>query len=427
LGIVHQRHSSNGKIAFSAKISTRLGNERIKRATRKSKFQNMPDNEKEQLAKEAQEVRDEVLKRPTDIDFELVHGELEDEESSPPEFNLSTYPADFTLEILHQKWKDKEIEIPKFQRQFVWKQTQASKLIESFFLQLPVPSIFLYTDRKTQNFLVIDGQQRLKSVFYYFEGYFGQEVKGVRTAFRLHGLDKKSKFHNKLFSELEERDQKRLKNSVLRAFIVQQLDPEDDTSIYHIFERLNTGGTLLTNQEVRNCVYHGGLNDLMIKLNRLPEWRQILGKEPNDSRQKDIELMLRFFALRFNPTYEKPMKDFLSKFMKRWRHSEGQTIEQIEAAFTITCKQIIQHLGAKPFHVRAGLNSAVYDAVMLAFSLNLNSIPQDVRSRYHKLVYSSEFEKRTSGGTTDVESVKERIRLAKEKLFAPATNEAQAG
>lgn len=387
----------------------------------------MPNNEQQQLAQEAQEVRGEVLKLPADIDFELVRGEIEDEESSPPEFNLSTYPADFTLEILHQKWKDKEIEIPKFQRQFVWKQTQASKLIESFFLQLPVPSIFLYTDRKTQNFLVIDGQQRLKSVFYFFEGYFGEEVKGTRKSFRLHGLNEKSKFHNKLFSELEERDQKRLKNSVLRAFIVQQLDPDDDTSIYHIFERLNTGGTLLTNQEVRNCVYHGGLNDSMIKLNRLPEWRQILGKEPNDSRQKDIELMLRFFALRFGPAYEKPMKDYLSTFMKRWRHSEGQTIAQVEATFTNTCKKIRQHLGEKPFHVRAGLNSAVFDAVMIAFSFNLESIPTNIATRYHELVFSPEFEKRTSGSTTDVEAVKERIRLAKEKLFAPAGNEAQAG
>ena len=152
----------------------------------------------------------------------------------------------------------------------------------------------------------------------------------------------------------------------------------------------------------------------------------MLGKEPSDSRQKDIELMLRFCALRFGPAYEKPMKDFISKFMQRWRHSEGQTLTQIEAAFTNTCKQVRQHLGSKPFHVRAGLNSAVFDAVMIAFSLNQGSIPADVAARYRKLVYSPEFERRTSGGTTDVESVKERIRLAKEKLFSPAANEAQA-
>ena len=384
----------------------------------------MPDDI--QPTTEGEALRDELIPRPTDVDFERIEGETKDESSSPAEYNLSTYPADFTLEILHQKCKDREIIIPKFQRQFVWKQPQASKLIESFFLQLPVPAIFLYTDRTSQNFLVIDGQQRLRSVFYYFEGFFGEEVKGQRKAFRLQGLNENSRFENKLFSELEERDQKKLKNSVLRAFVVQQLDPNDDTSIYHIFERLNTGGTLLTNQEVRNCVYNGALNDLLVSVNRLPEWRQILGKEQNDSRQKDIELILRFFALKFGPTYEKPMKDYMSKFMRRWRHKDAATIAQMGEVFSQTCKSLVQHLGTRTFHVRAGLNSAVYDAVMLAFSSHLDSIPTDVKARYKKLVYSADFERRTRGSTTDVETVKERIRLANEKLFGNTPDETAA-
>ena len=100
----------------------------------------------------------------------------------------------FTLEVLHKKWKDKEIEIPDFHRQFVWKQVKSSKLIESFLIGLPVPSIFLYTERETQKFLVIDGQQRLRSVFYFFEGFFGEEMKGRRTVFQLKGLSDKSKY-----------------------------------------------------------------------------------------------------------------------------------------------------------------------------------------------------------------------------------------
>jgi len=73
---------------------------------------------------------------------------------------------EYTLEGLHQKWKAEEILIPDFQRRFVWKQVQASKLIESFLVGLPVPAVFLYTERKSQKFFVIDGQQRLKSIFY---------------------------------------------------------------------------------------------------------------------------------------------------------------------------------------------------------------------------------------------------------------------
>ena len=115
--------------------------------------------------------------KPSDIEFERIPSEEEDYESAPPDYEINTYPADFTLEVLHQKWKAEDIEIPSFQRQFVWKQVQASKLIESFLIGLPVPAVFLYTERKSQKFLVIDGQQRLRSIFYFFEGFFWRRKK----------------------------------------------------------------------------------------------------------------------------------------------------------------------------------------------------------------------------------------------------------
>jgi len=86
---------------------------------------------------------------PTDLELEPITSEDEDYESAPPDYQILTYPADFTLEVLHQKWKADEILIPDFQRKFVWKQVQASKLIESFLVGLPVPAVFLYTERKS--------------------------------------------------------------------------------------------------------------------------------------------------------------------------------------------------------------------------------------------------------------------------------------
>ncbi len=168
---------------------------------------------------------------------------------------------------------------------------QASKLIESFLVGLPVPSVFLYSERKSQHFLVIDGQQRLKSIFYFFEGYFGEEDQGQRRVFRLTGLSPESKFSGDTFEDLREEDQRRLKNAVLRSFVVRQLDPADDTSMYHIFERLNTGGTLLTNQEIRNSVYHGVFIQFLDEMNTYEYWRQILGKETPDTRKKDVNLL----------------------------------------------------------------------------------------------------------------------------------------
>lgn len=354
---------------------------------------------------------------PSDVDLEPISSEDEDYESAPADYRISTYPADFTLEVLFGKWKDQDILIPEFQRSFVWKQVQSSKLIESFLVGLPVPAVFFYTDRKSQKYFVIDGQQRLKSIFYFFEGYFGPVADESRKIFKLHGLSSQSRFYNKTFEELTEEDQRRLKNSVLRAFIVQQLDPEDDTSMYHIFERLNTGGTLLTNQEVRNCVYHGELIGMIGRLNNLADWRKILGKDKADSRQKDIELIVRFFALQDLSAYEKPLKDHLSKYMRKNRNPAQEAMTRAETLFTRTCDTISKKFGAKPFHVRAGLNAAVFDSVMIAVSKHLDEIPEDLPKRYRALIDDPEYDKATRTSTTDVENLRRRFKIAETILF----------
>ncbi len=209
------------------------------------------------------------------LELESIESEQEDREGTPSDYQIATYPADYTLEVLYKKWQSDEIEIPDFQRHFVWKQTQASKLIESFLVGLPVPPVFFYSERKSRKYIVIDGQQRLKSIFFYFNGYYGKENRDKRIVFRLKELNPNSQFHEKSFDDLLEEDQRALRQAVLRALIVQQLNPEDNTSIYHIFERLNTGGILLASQEIRDCVYHGGFSKFLDKINGLENWRRI--------------------------------------------------------------------------------------------------------------------------------------------------------
>ena len=282
---------------------------------------------------------------------------------------------------------------------------------------LPVPPVFVYTERQSQQFLVIDGQQRLKSIFYFLEGYFGEDSRGSRRVFRLTGLNEASRFKGKTFSELREADRRKLNNSVLRAFVVQQMNPEDNTSVYHIFERLNTGGTLLSNQEIRNCVDSGNFADFLGELNVTPEWRKILGKESPDSRKKDIELLLRFLAMRDIAGYEKPMKDFLSKFMRKNRNPSESSLATSKQVFRKTWAQVLESLGDKPFHGRSGVNVAVLDSVMVAFSDNLNNIPSDIQARYDKLIKDEGFIIKTRQGTTDVSVVNDRFSQAKRDLF----------
>ena len=352
-----------------------------------------------------------------DLELESVDSEEKDNESAPPDYQIATYPADYTLEVLHQKWKSNEIEIPDFQRRFVWRQNQASKLIESFLVGLPVPAVFFYSERRSQKYLVIDGQQRLRSIFFYFEGYYGLEKGGVRDVFRLKELNQRSQFYNRTFEDLLDEDKLRLKNAVLRTFIVQQLNPDDDTSMYHIFERLNTGGTLLANQEIRNCVYHGKFSSFLDELNGIESWRKILGKREPDTRKRDVELILRFLAMREPKYYKNPMKDFLSKFMQKNRNPKKKSLQNSRSLFERTCEAVVSELGEKPFHVRAGLNAAVFDAVMTAFSNHLTSIPKDVRKRYNRLLKDEGFDKNTRSSTTNVEVVKGRLRQAAVQLF----------
>ncbi len=355
------------------------------------------------------------------LQFDNVASELADRQSSPPSYEIATYPADFTLDGLYGQWQAGDIIIPKFQRSYVWSQVQASKLIESFLVGLPVPGIFLYTERSSEKYLVVDGQQRLRSVFFYFKGLFGEERKrGSRTVFRLKGLSDDSPFAGKTFEDLADPSQRKLKNSVLRAFVIRQLDPHDDTSIFHVFERLNTGGTLLNNQEVRNAISTGPFNDLLHDLNFLPLWRRILGKPEPDGRMRDIELILRFFSLKHAlDAYEKPLKDFMSRYMRRHANASTEQIGAYRQEFTQTLDAVHANLGDRPFHLRAGLNSSAFDAIFVAFAGNIDAVPPDVRDRYLALTASEAFQDMIRSGTTDVEQVRGRIALAERQLFEP--------
>lgn len=348
----------------------------------------------------------------------LFDEELEEDEVLV-QFDIATYPSDFTLGGIHDLWKANDIEIPEFQRDFVWTIKKSSILIESFLLGLPVPPVFFYIDDEHKN-LVIDGQQRIQSVVYYLEGYFGKETtQGRRQVFRLRGLDKRSPFANKSFSDLSETDQRRLKGAVLRAINVRQLSPVgDSTSIYHIFERLNTGGVALKPQEIRNCVFSGPFASELKELNKIEDWRAILGSASPDRHQRDIELILRLFALSGNwVSYERPMKEFLNITMKNNRKATSRKVGRFGSDFKQAVKLIRKELGNKPFHVRGPLNTAVLDSVLGTIVAHRSKLRKDWVKRFEKLKAHAEFVSATTAATADEASVKGRFKLAETHLL----------
>lgn len=352
-----------------------------------------------------------------ELDIEIE----QDEETVSITYDIASYPSDFTLAGIANMWKDGDIQIPDYQREFVWTIKQSSVLIDSFLAGLPVPPVFFYIDEESKN-LVIDGQQRILSVVFFFEGYFGKEnTQGRRQVFRLTGLDKKSPYYDKRFVDLDDNDQRKLKQAVLRAVNIRQLSPTgENTSAYHIFERLNTGGTPLKPQEIRNCVFRGGFNKLLRTANKDPNWRQILGMKYIDKHQKDVELLLRLFALSAPaPPYEKPMKEFLNLEMKRHNSGATRKAKEFFQAFPKVAEAVVAALGPKPFHLRGPLNVSALDSVMsvlMDHHRKLNAI--DLKESYKLLLLDQQFLDSATINTTDTKTVAVRVARVKKYLLA---------
>lgn len=357
----------------------------------------------------------EIVAQETDLQ---VDGDSDDGEAYVP-YDITAYPSDLTLSVINEMWHAGDIVVPDFQRNFVWTIHQSSLLIESFLMGLPVPQVFFYVD-ETNRSLVIDGLQRIMSLVYYLDGFFGEEsIHGKKQVFRLSGLSDKSPFAKKAFEELDEAAQRKLRGSVLRAINIRQMNPKGErTSVYHIFERLNTGGTPLKPQEIRNCVFRGELVGQLRNLNENKEWRAILGKKTLDRHQKDVELILRVLALssRFD-RYEKPMKEFLNQTMLAERIGSSATARSFIANFQKACEVIIDELGERPFHLRGRLNASALDSVMCIVLNNLKQIPDDLADRYLRLKEDKVFADATYSGTSDVAVIKARFARAKEILI----------
>ncbi|MCB1680957.1 MAG: DUF262 domain-containing protein [Rhodospirillales bacterium] len=351
--------------------------------------------------------------------------EIEEEIDETPyvEFDISVSPSDPTLELLAQQLDNDDIIIPFYQRKYVWKIEQASKLIESFLMGLPVPQVFFYVNNENQ-LEVIDGQQRMMSVKYFFEGYFGEEdAKGNRQVFKLKGLSERSEYNGKTFEQLSSKDQRKLRNSTLRAINIRQLKPEPQKdnavgdSVFHIFERLNTGGTSLKPQEIRNAVYRGNIVEELKKLNAIPEWQKILGLSKPDKNQKDVELVLRLFGLFENwESYQKPMLSFLNKTMKENTEFSSDRAQKFIPNFERVVK-FISNCIEKPFRPKRVINSAALEGVMVALLESKTPDEATFKTRYEKLMSDEDFISKIRGGTTDQKVLVDRIKRARDVLI----------
>jgi 5-methylcytosine-specific restriction endonuclease McrA len=250
--------------------------------------------------------------------------------------------ADRSLSELHRWQKTGRIIIdPEWQRNYVWDKVRAAKLIESFLLDIPVPVVYL---AKTENgkYEVIDGLQRLTSVFNFFDNHY-----------KLSKLDILTDLNDKHFKDLPEIFQHKLEDCVLRSF---ELSSNSSPDIHFIvFERLNTGGVKLNDMEIRNCLYRGNLNTLIKELATNENFRKSLNQNNADKRMQDRALVLRFLAF-YERTHHKcqsGLKKFLNEFLDTYKNAGSEKIEEYRKVFEKSMRACLSVFGKHGFRLKS--------------------------------------------------------------------------
>lgn len=340
----------------------------------------------------------------------------------PYTYTIHSYGADYPVDSLVKRMKSRDILVPTFgkeptpestvvgfQREYVWPQVRADRFIESLLLGLPVPGIFLVKEPSGE-LLVLDGHQRLFTLDRFYSGIIhGRE-------YRLQNVQER--FVGRTYDDLNVEDRRRLDDSIIHATIVRQDQPtEDQSSVYIIFERLNTGGLNLQPQEIRVALYHGPLVEKLVECNDIEDWRKLFGKR--STRLKDMELILRFFAfLYYADQYRSPMKDFLNRYMAKNRNLKQQSGKALIDIFKKTTTTLVTHVGADALRPVRALNAAVADSVMVGLAKRLVRGPitsgNGTKKEYEKLLNSQKYIDATVTGTSQEGNVSERIRLATE-------------
>jgi uncharacterized protein with ParB-like and HNH nuclease domain len=319
----------------------------------------------------------------------------EDEESDLEidEYDLTSTPNDFNVATIFNFIESGSVKIPGFQRNYVWDIGRASKLIESLMLGLPVPQLFLYEESRNA-FLVIDGQQRLMSIYYFMKQRFPRKEKRVelRSVFDKHGkipeevlqddryftnfnlsLPEKlpsqpNRFKGLNYGTLAEHKTQFDLRPIRNIIVKQNAPKDDDSSIYEIFNRLNSGGINLRPQEIRTSLYHSPFYDMLYRINILADTRKLLHMEEPDLHMKDVEILLRGFAMLVEgQNYRPSMIKFLNQFSrKRKAASEGENdyLEKLFKSFLNACDGLPNDAFLNKGNRR--FNIALYEATFTA-------------------------------------------------------------
>lgn len=289
---------------------------------------------------------------------------------------------------LLRMYDSKQLDIqPDFQRDVVWSKPDQTRFIDSLIKQLPIPSMCISLDYKTDKRQIIDGLQRMTSIINFLsndewklsqledinEDLSGKTVHTIKTKYK------------ELYA--------RVQNVVIPITVIRCDYSKESHSeyLFTIFHRLNSGGMRLNNQEIRNCIFNGNFNSLLKDLASSELTSITIGKK---TRFANEELLLRFFA--FNEilsSYSGKLSTFLNSYMRSKRDLNDKEILDKQLLANRTLNIIYEKIfNSQPIK---GIGKTVLEGLMYGISQNIDYLEKksekEVQSLYQQFLHLKEY------------------------------------
>jgi len=318
---------------------------------------------------------------------------------------------EFTIELLISKYlnniesDENDIFIPTYQRNFVWDNERQSKFIESILLGLPIPYIF---SADTEGRLeIIDGSQRLRTIVAFFQNKL--ILKNLEI------LDSLNGFH---YKDLVKSRQRKFQNSTIRMIALS--DKSDEDVRFMMFERINTGSSLLKEMEKRKGIFGGKFMDFVYnECSQHPLFiRNTKFTDRLEKRGEPQELIIRFFAYSENyKDVKSGVNDFLNDFVEKKNKSfdKAKFTDEFDKMLKFVDKNI-----PNGFVKSASSNKTPrvrFDAISVGVILALRENPKLKVSNTNWLSSATFNELITKGGQNAPSAIKDRIEFVYNQLM----------
>lgn len=288
------------------------------------------------------------------IDGDASGLELENDEGSEIEVPFDPTKIDIivkpmTISSLEIRLENKELDLtPDFQRQAnVWNHKRKSRLIESIFLRIPLPS-FYFSEDDEGTYAVVDGLQRLCAIFHFMKPTALATATGVELdPLKLQDLQYIKELNGKTFDDLDRKFQRRISELEITANVIRANTPP--AVKFNVFARLNQGGMPLNAQEIRNAIFPGIWRKKIKLMAESKPFLNVTEGKVRTERQQDVELVLRYVALwQLGQPYRRAGSQTLDEFLNsvvedqfpqwteaKWMDAEKSFMHAIDAAQSI--------------------------------------------------------------------------------------------